>query len=307
MTGGGRMAAGTSDIQAFVDVAKKYRLLTREQEVELARAIRKGQGAKAERERVGKDGMSKARWRELGLQVHLGETARESFMLANLRLVLSIASRFKSARVPLPDLVQEGNIGLMRALEKYDPERGFKFSTYASWWIRQAMMRASQVGDEIRIPVHRVEVKNQDVRAQRLLEVRLGRPPTPGEVAAWIGVSEDTLVKVRAMPHASLSLDEPLNEDADAALLGSVVEDASTEDAETAIILRDMYDKRDSLLEGFTPRERDVLRMRFDHIAPKSLEEIGTEIGVTRERVRQILLKCETRLRLMARQLRFFG
>lgn len=293
-----------SEIQAYMEAAKKHRLLTREEEVELARLVQRGNKAREEL-KVGKASMSRERWRELGADAHLGEEARKRFLLANLRLVISLAnqSHYRHSQIPLADRVQEGNIGLMHALDKFDPSRGFRFSTYAAWWIRQALTRSLQLNDQIHIPTGRVEVRSKVVRAYRWLEAQNGRTPTTSEVATWVGVPDQVVKSVFELPYVGISLDEPLGEAGDSTLLGNMIEDESTEDSEATAVLHDFYEKKPLLFEGLSERDREIMEFRFaDGL---SLEEIGGKTGISRERVRQILGRCTALVRQRAKDLRF--
>lgn len=293
-----------TEIQAYMEAAKRHRLLTREEEVELAQIVQRGRVAR-EGLKAGKDSMPRERWRELNTEVHRGEEARKRFLEANLRLVISLANHsfYRNAQIPLADLVQEGNIGLMRALDKFDPSRGFRFSTYAAWWIRQAFTRSLQVNDQIRIPTNRGEVRSKVLRAYRWLEAQEGKTPTMGEVAAWVDVPVHVVKRTLELPYVGASLDEPLSEDGDATLLGNMIEDESTEDSEATAVLHDFYEKKPLLFDGLSERDREIMDFRFTD--GMSLEEIGDKAGVSRERVRQILARCMALVRQRAKDLKF--
>jgi len=239
------------------------------------------------------------RRRELAAIVRDGQAARAHLTQANLRLVVSIAKRYLHRGLPLLDLVQEGNLGLMRAVEKFDYARGFKFSTYATWWIRQAITRAiADQGRTIRIPAHMIDAINRTIAAQRQLAQELEREPTVEEVAARV---DEPVAKVRDMLRMApdtLSLDTPVGE-ADEVSLSDFIEDATAEaPADSAARLMLLATLEETLAE-LGEREREVVRMRFglDDGQPRTLEEVGRHFGVTRERIRQIEAKTLAKLR----------
>lgn len=265
-----------SELQVYMQQAKKYPLLSREEEVALARQIKKGGPGAAE--------------------------ARERFLNANLRLVVSMVGKFKYSPLGVQDLVQEGNIGLMRALTKFDPDRGFKFSTYASWWIRQAMTRASQQADAIRIPVHQVDARNQVRKVERYYDHHFDRDPTDEEVADATGLKPKAVQKTRNLPSVGASLDDPTG-DGDTTL-ASFIEDEDAADAELSVLVQDLREQSGKILDDLSERDRLIFMLRYGE-DPLSLEEIGDTVGLTRERVRQILEKNRVALRARAHKLGF--
>lgn len=262
------------ELSIYIEQARRYPLLTREEEVELARTIRQGG--------------------------HTAERARERFLTANLRLVLSIAKKYRNTTMGLADIVQEGNIGLMRAVTKFDPERGFKFSTYATWWIKQAITRATMQADAIRLPVYKIELRNRVARAQRWLDNQQDHEPTDEEIAELAHLTPKDVRKIKALPQINRSLDVRVGEKD--ILYLDTVEDEEANDAEVSVILHDLYDKRDLLFHGFTDRERLMFDLRYGE-EPLSLEQVGDRVGITRERVRQILKRAQVILRKRAQAL----
>jgi RNA polymerase primary sigma factor len=234
--------------------------------------------------------------------------ARAELVRANLRLVISFAKRYVNRGLPMLDLVQEGNIGLMRAVEKFEYRRGFKFSTYATWWIRQAITRAlADQGRTIRTPVHVAETISRVNRASQALVQELGRQPTLAEIADAIGAPmEKVQIAMRCM-HEPKSLDAPLGTEGDSTL-GDLVEDARVPSPLQTAIHTALSNETERLLETLTPREATIIRMRFGlgGAGEHSLEQVGERFGVTRERIRQIEAKALARLKLRARDLGAF-
>lgn len=286
-----------SELNAFMDLAKRFPLLTQEEEQELSGVFKLG--VQAAKELQEKD-LSPERQAILRRLVRNGEAARVRFLNANLRLVASIAKRYRHDSYNLSDLIQEGTIGLMKAVEKFDPKRGFKFSTYATWWVRQAMTRALRQAAMIHVPVYKAEIHNRIRRAEVDESVRQDGAVSAERLAELTGLPLKDVVQARAIPYVSLTLDVPADDGG--SLLVDIIPDEDAEDAEITAILSDMREKIEDLFVDFTERERRIFQMRFDGDG-LSFEDIGAAVGLTRERVRQILIQRMKILRSRAQSM----
>ena len=283
-------------------------LLTTEQEVDLAKRLERGLLAQKKLDKMNGSGSYRKR-AELEGHVEDGRGAREHLIKANTRLVVSIAKKYIGRGVPFLDLIQEGNLGLMKAVEKFDFRRGFRFSTYATWWIRQTITRAiADQGRTIRVPVHMVDRIRQLYKTTHEIEQKLGRIPSTEELADAIGLpcnKVDWMMRVSWLP---LSLESPINEDEDEAELGNFVEDQITPTPVQSAYTKLLSEKVEEVLESLPPREARILKLRFglENGRTYTLEEVGQKFGLTRERIRQIESKALRRLRhpRRARQLK---
>jgi RNA polymerase primary sigma factor len=283
-------------VRMYLKEIGKVPLLTAEQEVTLAKRIEAGVQAT---EQLEQEAMSEKSAAGVEAVVVDGELAKKQLTEANLRLVVSIAKRYVGRGMALLDLVQEGNLGLIRAVEKFDYTKGFKFSTYATWWIRQAITRA--IADQartIRIPVHMVETMNKVMRVQRQMLQELGREPTVEEVAIKVEMTSDRVREIQRIGQEPVSLETPVGEEDDSSL-GDFVEDPTAIAPATAAARALLTEAIEEALEELNDRERQVVRLRFglDDGQVRTLEEVGKEFGVTRERIRQIESKTLAKLR----------
>jgi RNA polymerase primary sigma factor len=296
------LKAPTNDpVRMYLKEIGKVPLLTAEQEVILAKAIEEGEAATAELDKTvsGAKKLPTIRLRELQRVERQGQLGKKKLIEANLRLVVSIAKRYVGRGMLFLDLIQEGNLGLIRAVEKFDYTKGYKFSTYATWWIRQAITRA--IADQartIRIPVHMVETINKLIRIQRQLLQDLGREPTPEEIGREMEFSPEKVREILKVSQEPVSLETPIGEEEDSHL-GDFIEDSDAVvpvDAASFILLQEQLD---SVLHTLSEREKKVIQLRFGLTDghPRTLEEVGREFGVTRERIRQIESKTLSKLR----------
>ncbi|HYO20637.1 MAG TPA: RNA polymerase sigma factor [Dermatophilaceae bacterium] len=291
-------AGATADpVKDYLKQIGKVALLNAEQEVELAKRIEAGLFAEEKLNAGGKIDMKLKR--ELWWISQDGKNAKNHLLEANLRLVVSLAKRYTGRGMLFLDLIQEGNLGLIRAVEKFDYTKGFKFSTYATWWIRQAITRAmADQARTIRIPVHMVEVINKLARVQRQMLQDLGREPTPEELAKELDMTPEKVVEVQKYGREPISLHTPLGEDGDSEF-GDLIEDSEAVVPADAVSFTLLQEQLHSVLDTLSEREAGVVSMRFGLAdgQPKTLDEIGKVYGVTRERIRQIESKTMSKLR----------
>ena len=281
----------------YLNDVGRYALLSGVDEVRLAQQIENGNRAR-EKLSTGEE-LAPTNERELRRAIRRGEEAQHAFVQSNLRLVVSIAKRYLSSGVPLLDLIQDGNLGLMRAVEKFDWRKGFKFSTYATWWIRQAITRGiANNGRMIRLPAHVGDFLTQVQKARTSLELKFRRSVTLTELAAEVGVPENKITDALRVEAAPLSLSEPLREDGDAEL-GDVIEDSSKLSPLDAAMIALLKPDVAALLDALSERERRIISLRFgfDRGEPRTLEEVGVYFNLTRERIRQIEDKAMSKLR----------
>ena len=288
-------------VRMYLKEIGKVPLLTAAEEIDLAMKIEAGVAATEELDRAEDEGIELERRekRRLDRIEQVGIDAKQQLIEANLRLVVSIAKRYVGRGMLFLDLIQEGNLGLIRAVEKFDYTKGFKFSTYATWWIRQAITRA--IADQartIRIPVHMVETINKLVRIQRQLLQELGREPNPEEIGKEMGLPAERVREIQKISQEPVSLETPIGEEEDSQLGDFIEDDAAVvpPDAASFSMLQEQLSK---VLDGLAERERKVISLRFglEDGHPRTLEEVGREFGVTRERIRQIESKTLAKLR----------
>ena len=288
-------------VRMYLKEIGKVPLLSAAEEIDLAMKIEAGVAAAAELDKAEEEGreLERREKRRLGRVEQVGIDAKQQLIEANLRLVVSIAKLYVGRGMLFLDLIQEGNLGLIRAVEKFDYTKGFKFSTYATWWIRQAITRA--IADQartIRIPVHMVETINKLVRIQRQLLQELGREPTPEEIGKEMGLPAERVREIQKISQEPVSLETPIGEEEDSQLGDFIEDDAAVvpPDAASFSMLQEQLSK---VLDGLAERERKVISLRFglEDGHPRTLEEVGREFGVTRERIRQIESKTLAKLR----------
>ena len=284
-------------LRLYLNQIGRVPLLTAEQEVELARAMEAGLFA-AERLTAG-GRISPTMKVDLQTVVRQGERAKQHMLEANLRLVVSVAKKYAGRGMGLTDLIQEGNLGLIRAVEKFDYTKGFKFSTYATWWIRQALTRAmADQARTIRLPVHMVEQVNKIRRVERDLVVQLGRKPTASEIAVEVDLTPERVEEIRSYNRDPASLDALIGEDSDASLGDFIEDEHAVMPGEAAAFLL-MREELSAVLASLTDRERRVMEMRYGLVdgQPRTLDDIGKDFNLTRERIRQIEGKTLSKLR----------
>ncbi|MFF0376006.1 RNA polymerase sigma factor [Actinoplanes missouriensis] len=295
------LTASADSVRAYLKQIGKVPLLNAEQEVELAKRIEAGLYA-AERLRAADEGeetLERNFERDLKWINRDGERAKNHLLEANLRLVVSLAKRYTGRGMAFLDLIQEGNLGLIRAVEKFDYTKGYKFSTYATWWIRQAITRAmADQARTIRIPVHMVEVINKLGRIQRELLQDLGREPTPEELAKEMDITPEKVLEIQQYAREPISLDQTIGDEGDSQL-GDFIEDSEAVVAVDAVSFSLLQDQLQQVLQTLSEREAGVVRLRFGLTdgQPRTLDEIGQVYGVTRERIRQIESKTMSKLR----------
>uniref|UniRef100_UPI0026009720 RNA polymerase sigma factor n=1 Tax=uncultured Corynebacterium sp. TaxID=159447 RepID=UPI0026009720 len=295
------LTASADSVRAYLKQIGKVALLNAEQEVSLAQRIEAGLYAnhKLDELKASNTKLSPAQSRDLRSIARDGRKAKNHLLEANLRLVVSLAKRYTGRGMAFLDLIQEGNLGLIRAVEKFDYTKGYKFSTYATWWIRQAITRAmADQARTIRIPVHMVEVINKLGRIQRELLQDLGREPTPEELAREMDITEDKVLEIQQYAREPISLDQTIGDEGDSQL-GDFIEDSEAVVAVDAVSFTLLQDQLQDVLKTLTEREAGVVRLRFGLTdgMPRTLDEIGQVYGVTRERIRQIESKTMSKLR----------
>ncbi len=295
------LTASADSVRAYLKQIGKVALLNAEEEVELAKRIEAGLFAAEKMREFAEAGekLSVTTRRDFNWIVRDGNRAKNHLLEANLRLVVSLAKRYTGRGMAFLDLIQEGNLGLIRAVEKFDYTKGYKFSTYATWWIRQAITRAmADQARTIRIPVHMVEVINKLGRIQRELLQDLGREPTPEELAKEMDITPEKVLEIQQYAREPISLDQTIGDEGDSQL-GDFIEDSEAVVAVDAVSFTLLQDQLQSVLETLSEREAGVVRLRFGLTdgQPRTLDEIGQVYGVTRERIRQIESKTMSKLR----------
>ena len=285
-------------VKMYLKEIGKVNLLTPEEELSLAKRMADGETAKEQLEEIGEE-IDEDTKKQIDLLIADGEKAKKSLAEANLRLVVSIAKRYVGRGMLFLDLIQEGNLGLIKAVDKFDYTKGYKFSTYATWWIRQAITRA--IADQartIRIPVHMVETINKLVRVSRQLVQELGREPTPKELAKELNMPVDKVREISKISQEPVSLETPIGEEEDSHLGDFIPDEDAPAPSEAASFVL-LKEQLGAVLETLSEREAKVLRLRFglDDGRARTLEEVGKEFDVTRERIRQIEAKALRKLR----------
>ncbi len=295
--------SGEDLVRVYLREIGRHKLLAADEEIEIAKAIEAG--AKAAKRLEGSNGSLSARTRDLlAQQAEDGERARRKFIEANLRLVVSIARRYQGFGLPLLDLIQDGNLGLLRAVEKYDWRRGFKFSTYATWWVRQGISRGlADRARTIRLPVHIAEIVNRLRRTEADLSSNLGREPTDAELAHALDMDVEQLRSFRTTALDTVSLSTPLGEDGDSELHDFLPDENCDQPLEEAVRVRAADELRE-ILDSLSQREKRILELRFglEDGRERTLEQVGKEFNLTRERIRQIEARAIAKLRHPARR-----
>jgi RNA polymerase sigma factor (sigma-70 family) len=283
-------------VRLYLDEIGRYPLLTKDDEATLARAIEVGRDAG---NKLSAPGVTPSRRRQLRNLVRAGESANHTFINANLRLVVSIAKKYQSSDMPLLDLIQEGNLGLIHAVEKFDWRKGFKFSTYATWWIRQSIGRGIDNSSRtIRLPVHAGDQVRRLLRIRAHLEGEIGRSPTVDELADAMQLPADVIGELLRHATDPISLDTPIGSEGDTAL-GDIVADLTSSTPFELVAQELMGEEVEKLLSPLDEREREILRLRYglDRGDPRTLEEVGDVLHLTRERIRQIERQALSKLR----------
>jgi len=284
-------------VRLYLNEIGRYPLLTSQQEVELAMHMEAGRRAQARLEE--EKGLDDDDRSFLNHEIEMGEAAHKQLVQSNLRLVVALARRYVGRGMALLDLIQEGNVGLMRAVERFDYRRGFKFSTYATWWIRQAISRAiADQGRTIRMPIHVLDSVNKLTRAQREMTQTMGRAPSLEELAFELDLDPGRVTELQRIAQDTVSLETPVGEDEDGTL-GDLVEDVESDRPADMATFSSLQDQLAMALEGLNEREREVLIMRFGLAdgRMRTLEEVGSHFKVTRERIRQLETKALAKLR----------
>ena len=292
-------------VKMYLREIGQIELLTIPQELEFSRSVQEGELCKEKIETFNKLGkeIDPEEMEMLREKIEMGNEARNILIESNLRLVVSIAKRYLGRGLPFLDLIQEGNMGLMKAVLKYDPTKGFRFSTYATWWIRQSITRAiADQGRTIRIPVHMVETINKLMRITRKLTIEKHHEPTPEEIAIEMKISVDKVQQIQKIAQEPISFDSTVGEEDDSSL-GDFIADTENLNPFEYTEKNSYREAIEEVLQTLTPREEKVIRLRYglDDNHPRTLEEVGREFGVTRERIRQIETKAIKRLRQPAR------
>jgi RNA polymerase primary sigma factor len=283
-------------VRLYLNEIGRYPLLTSQQEVELAMQMEAGRRAQS---RLAEEALIEEDQAFLGHEIDMGDAAHKQLVQSNLRLVVALARRYVGRGMALLDLIQEGNVGLMRAVERFDYRRGFKFSTYATWWIRQAISRAiADQGRTIRMPIHVLDSVNKLTRAQREMTQAMGRAPSMEELAFELDLDPGRVAELQRIALDTVSLETPVGEDEDGTL-GDLVEDLESDRPPDVATFSSLQDQLAMALEGLNEREREVLIMRFGLAdgRMRTLEEVGSHFKVTRERIRQLETKALAKLR----------